>query len=1050
MGENAASCGCPGGCGSSAGTGVSRREFVAVGSVAALAGRALGLAWGGAFAGPFAGDDEFPIPADKKLDPAWVRSLYARGEEPWVVGDALRFIGMPVGGLFAGTVYLGGDGRLWNWDVFNEHHQGAVARPPADFRGERLREGQGANYVDPPGQRSPFELGFVLRVGDVARPMDRRGWGSVEFLGRWPVGTVRYADPASRVRVALEAFSPFVPLEVERSSFPATVMRYTVANTGSEAVEVELAAEFENPVMVHSRGGRAVELRDEMHSSPGYDAVLCWAGERATGDGAVRPDILFEDFEGGAYGRWETEGAAFGDRPRRLDDIAAYQGDLNAQGEYLVNSHNTRQGEDVRGGDAHVGTLTSPEFVVSRRYINFRIGGGSHEGRTCMNLVVDGEVVRSATGRDSNRMHRASFDVGEFVGRRGRLRVVDSESGAWGNVGVDEIVFSDRPGEETPLKELPDFGTFCVAVVDGVHLARAGGELSAARRVAVAPGGQETVTFVVAWHFPNLQIPAMEGQKRWYSARWADAGAVADEVIGDLEALTRRTLLWRDTWYDSSLPWWLLERSIVPTDALATNTCHRFADGRFWFWEGIGCCHGTCTHVWGYAQAIGRLFPEVERYLREEIDFGRAFHADTGAIDYRAEFGQHVAHDGQCGCILRAYREHLMSADRGYLERVWPAVKRAVEFMIGEDGDANGLLEGSQYNTLDASWYGPMGWLSSLYLAAVAAGRAMAGEMGDGGFAERCSKILAAGSVNMVGELFNGEYFIHKPDPNHPEANSTNDGCHIDQLFGQAWAHQVGLGRLVPEAEAMSALRSLWKYSFAPDVGVYRDWVQPIKGGRWYATPGEAGLLMCTFPKGGAERATGKGQSAWAAMYFNECMTGFEYQVAAHMVWEGLVEEGLAVTRAIHDRYSPSRRNPYNEIECSDHYGRAMAAYGVFLAVCGWEYDGPRGWMAFSPRVRPEAFSAAFTAAGGWGRVEQVRDERTQRQVVEVREGVVRLRGLGLEIADGASVRVALPRLNGAGIEHAISQEGRRVRIEFAREVEIGAGGRLEVVVHSM
>ena len=78
-------------------------------------------------------------------------------------------------------------------------------------------------------------------------------------------------------------------------------------------------------------------------------------------------------------------------------------------------------------------------------------------------------------------------------------------------------------------------------------------------------------------------------------------------------------------------------------------------------------------------------------------------------------------------------------------------------------------------------------------------------------------------------------------------------------------------------------------------------------------------------------------------------MNGFEYQVAGHMIWEGMVQEGLAIERAIHDRYHASRRNPWNEVECGDHYVRAMASYGVFLAACGYEYHGPRATWP-SPR----------------------------------------------------------------------------------------------------
>jgi len=109
-------------------------------------------------------------------------------------------------------------------------------------------------------------------------------------------------------------------------------------------------------------------------------------------------------------------------------------------------------------------------------------------------------------------------------------------------------------------------------------------------------------------------------------------------------------------------------------------------------------------------------------------------------------------------------------------------------------------------------------------------------------------------------------------------------------------------------------------------------------------------------------------------------MSGFEYQAASHMVYEGIdnpdiLQNGLAVSRAIHDRYNAHLRNPYNEIECSDHYARAMASYGVFQAVCGFNYHGPKGIIEFEPRLTPKNFKAPFITAEGWGSYSQKMDQ---------------------------------------------------------------------------
>jgi len=156
---------------------------------------------------------------------------------------------------------------------------------------------------------------------------------------------------------------------------------------------------------------------------------------------------------------------------------------------------------------------------------------------------------------------------------------------------------------------------------------------------------------------------------------------------------------------------------------------------------------------------MGRLFPELEKLLREKVDFNpQAGFSRDGGIGMRAEFDRTVAVDGQAGCILRAYRDHQMSADMTFLNRNWPSIRKAIRYLIDQDYNEDGILDGAQHNTLDAAWYGHIPWLSSLYLAALHAGEAMAKEMNDDAFAAQCRAIHVRGAANFVKAMWKPEY----------------------------------------------------------------------------------------------------------------------------------------------------------------------------------------------------------------------------------------------------------------------------------------------------
>ena len=637
-----------------------------------------------------------------------------------------------------------------------------------------------------------------------------------------------------------------------------------------------------------------------------------------------------------------------------------------------------------------------------------------------------------------------------LAGQR-RNRIIDGTG--FTALECSALLAQDAP----PPKNTTDLGTLCLALLDGPADAQEPREATApiaeplegrlARTVTVPAGGSTTVTFAYTWHFPNLtHIPKIPAQGRYYASRFADAAAVATYLAQHRKRLVRDTLAWRDTWYDATLPLWFLDRTFINISTLATSTSHRFKDGRQWAWEGVGNCQGTCGHVYYYAQAAARLFPDLEREQRERVDLGIAM-TSGGAIRFRGENNGWAAIDSQAGYLLRTLREHRQSPDDAFLRRVWPKVKEANDWFIGRDGNGDGIIEGPQHNTLDTDWYGSSSWLSGLYQAALLASATMADEVGDAAYAARCRAILDVGRPRLVKDFFNGEYFESRVDPAHPESVNSGTGCFIDQVIAQSWAFQAGLPRVFPAAETRSALKALWHYNYTPDVGPHRKAFTP---GRWYAMPGEAGLLMCTFPKPdwNLTKATGVGKGAWSAMYFNECMNGFEHQVAGHMLWEGLVEQGLAIERTIHDRYGAAKRNPYNEIECGDHYGRSMASYGVFIAACGFTCHGPRGELGFAPRLHPEDFRAPFTAPEGWGTYAQRRTATGLDATLTVRHGQVSLQRLTLTPDPTHRPTTATATLAGKAVPVTLAPaEDGAVHVVLGQRTTIPAGSVLAVTL---
>ncbi len=447
-------------------------------------------------------------------------------------------------------------------------------------------------------------------------------------------------------------------------------------------------------------------------------------------------------------------------------------------------------------------------------------------------------------------------------------------------------------------------------------------------------------------------------------------------------------------------------------------------------------CPGTCTHVWGYVQAMGHLFSDLDKSILEHDHLMPGIGIrDDGGIPARSDIGDNPAVDGQSDVVLRTYLAHQYSPDMAFLKRNYPNVKRALDYLRNtNDPDGTGTLIGSQHNTLDAEYFTRGAWLSLNYQAALRAMAAMADEMGDTSYADTLRQTADKGRDYTETHLFNGEYFYQEHDPKYPNSTGTFSGCEYSQLVGENWSHQVGLGPIVDPAKAITALNSIWRYNFTTDVGPF---TKVYGTGRPFVLPGEGGLMGCTWPSV---------NDSHNVAYLNECQSGYEYACSAAMIWNGLVDKGLAHIRTVHERYLAAKRNPWNEVEAGSHYSRAMASYGLFTAACGFEYHGPKGYIAFLPRLSPADFRAPFTTAEGWGTFTQKRAAGRQHMSLTMKYGRLRLRSLAFALAGDAPAHVTVT-IGGKPVAAASAVQSRRLLVTLAQDAHVSAGQSIEIAV---
>ncbi|MBD3244171.1 MAG: hypothetical protein GF331_26505, partial [Chitinivibrionales bacterium] len=445
------------------------------------------------------------------------------------------------------------------------------------------------------------------------------------------------------------------------------------------------------------------------------------------------------------------------------------------------------------------------------------------------------------------------------------------------------------------------------------------------------------------------------------------------------------------------------------------------------------------------------LFPTLQQSMNAQNYRYNFSPSGSGAMAFRIPLPPRSprevpmpAVDGQMGEIVKIFQAWRITGDTEWLRALWPSMQRSLAF-AGKywDWRGRGVIEGIAHNTYDINFYGPESLGTSYYLAALEACATVADYLDEPQTAQRYRRLAQRGARYLDRSLWNGEYYYQRVDndaykhsevprrkprreiaamkPGEPKYQYGR-GCLSDQLVGRWQARVAGIDTPLDPGHVKRALKSIYRYNFKPDLRAHANCQ------RAFALQDEAALVLCSWPKGG--------RPALPFIYCDEAWTGIEYQVASHLIYEGMQREGLRIVQAIERRHDGERRNPWNQFEAGSYYARATAAWSVYLAVTGFLCDAPAGLLGFRPRGKQ--FRCFWSAQQGWGTFAYENGRLTLRvDYGRLCLQVLRVDGTVLE----SSVAVNGKRID-ATVESGTVRLGSRVRLAEGDILTVGRGNQ--------
>ena len=783
--------------------------------------------------------------------------------------------GIALGGIGTGSVELFPDGDFHAWQIANAQRWASRCweGPADDGEGStgalsfwvRAEREGSLPVVRKLGMKTAWQ-DFTYRMFPWNKPVER-----IVFDGRFPVCDLAYQDGALPVDVRLRAVAPFVPHRTDLSATPGFYLDFTLFNPYKTPVTVSLLS----------------SLEPSFCNRDGCENEVCTDGGRTGIFLNALPSHPWEE------------------KSREADRGSLC---LSASCE-----------------DGEISYITADNFRFLREYVAEAPYGVSQES-FLFGFRETGELPDTTVGKRPEPIPEKLGELtDEAVDRR--IRELAAYPIAQSLLRRVRAIKPDFPSNR---EEKEVFLDACRSALE--RMGDRFGSCALCGKTTLKPGERKKIRFILSWFFPNHYSATGTRLGHWYENRFSDARAVNRFLAEERERIAGSAARFADLLTRTSLPEvyadsWSGHLSTIVKDSWYLK------DGKFGLWEGLGFCGFHTTDItWHASFGLLALFPDLQLGQMEmgaahQREDGRVHHFFTPDLDHTDNGFDRVDMNHQF--VAMVCRDYLCTGDRGYLERLWVPVQKAMDSMLALDTDGDGLPDrGTKRNTYDAwNFSGTPAYISVLWISALKAAALLASVLGDEERRRAWVELRVRSLASLEKRLWNGRYYnLWKRDGKGEEGSegSAYDASLMTaQLDGEWFLRVSGIGGNLRDERVRSVLSAVMEKNYTRD------------GGLVNATPAEPVSLM-TYKNCQAE-------ANW---------TGIGYAVAALALTVGDRETADKLVGTIHENQKRFGAL-WDHWECGFRYTRPLSSWTTMNAASGLSVDAEKKLLRLSPAILP-------------------------------------------------------------------------------------------------